>query len=141
MGYKVKPPKCGCEFWRRERRVKKAPHPEILIRKLEIKRLKCSIQNVREIISDTIRQQGRAGGLVLEYAEAIREKNRFGIDLADFDTRPMKTSSKSWKQYSRRADKLCDTLIHLQELRNKLHRECLEIRFNERKCTGRGSIK
>ena len=100
MGYKVKPPKCGCEFWRRERRVKKAPHPEILIRKLEIKRLKCSIQNVREIISDTIRQQGRAGGLVLEYAEAIREKNRFGIDLADFDTRPMKTSSKSWKQFT-----------------------------------------
>ena len=133
MGYKVKPSKSSCEFWRHERRVKKSFNPDIIERKLEMERLKRSILNIKDMFSETVQQQGKLGGLVRELAEHAREKNRLNIDLAPHDIRGIRGATNSWKKHARRSDKLCSTLIHLLELRNKLHRECLAIRCNERK--------
>lgn len=136
MGYKVKPSKSSCEFWRHERRVKKSFNPDIIERKLEMERLKRSISNIEDMFSETVQQQGNSRwNLHVTLAVNAREKNRFNIDLAPHYIRGIRGATNSWKKHAKRSDKLCSTLIHLLELRNKLHRECLAIRCNERKGT------
>ena len=131
MGYKVKPPKCGCEFWRRERRVKCAPNDEILALKVDMK----EIRTIMDTIKNTNVEHSckvRELGLIMSGQRADIKYIAQVTTVSPEQKRAVKTAEKKFRTASDSSCKLSMGIYYLSRLHNQLHMRCLEIRREQR---------
>lgn len=131
MGYKVKPPKCGCEFWRRERRVKRAPNEEILALKEEMKEIRAIMDVIKKV------QVGHSCkvkelGLIMSGQRADIKSIAQVTTVSTEQKRAVRTAEKKFRVASDDSYKFTMGLYYLSRLHNQLHMRCLEIRREQR---------
>ncbi len=132
MAYKVKPPKCGCEFWRRERRVKKAPNDEIIVLKIEMAEIRGIIATIINTRVEHSSKVSELGYIMSGHRENIRSIAKV-TTISKEQKRAAKIAEKTFRAASDKSYKLSLGVHYLLRLHNQMHLRCLEIRDNERK--------
>lgn len=132
MAYKVKPPKCSCEFWRRERRVKKAPNEEIVSLKYEMGEIRKAINSISQIHQGGS-ARARELGLIMSGARADIKSIAQVTTIDSTMKQVVKQAEKNFNDNQRDRFWLSMGVHYLRELYHQKHLRCLEIRNNERK--------
>lgn len=132
MGYKVKPPKCSCEFWRRERRVKKAFNPAIVELKNEMKEIKQEIETLDRLRNEICTSHRET---CLRLDGLLAERRTWLTTTGDVSS---KLLNEIRLEKLKRKENICK-LDHLAMTRYRLfreiqakHKQCLAIRQTER---------
>lgn len=131
MGYKVKPPKCGCEFWRRERRVKKPYSEEIVGLKYEMACIRKSIDTISRI-NEAGREHRIELGLLMAGARSNIKEIAKVTTVSDTQKRNVRIREKQF--FNNETDQFWTSMaIHyLRELHQQKHLRCLQIRREQR---------
>lgn len=131
MAYKVKPPKCGCEFWRRERRVKRTPNEEIIVLKMEmaeIREIMSTIKSTRAEHSEKVRELG----LIMSGHQANIKSLASVTSVSKEQKLAVRSAERKYRTTSDTNYKLSMSLYFLSRLHNQMHMRCLEIRREQR---------
>ena len=131
MGYKVKPPKYGCEFWRRERRVKRAPNDEILALKEEMKEIRASMAVIEKVRVEHSCNVKELSFIMSGHRADIKSISQV-TTVPPEQRRAVKTAEKKFRVAVDDNQKFTMGIYYLSRLHNQMHMRCLEIRREER---------
>lgn len=134
--FQVKPPKqpkCDEKYWRRVPRVKREINGDIY-------RLKCEMRDIKKeikLLDTLIKEKGDSFGDVVCMLNGLKANQGLFIKTMGHPCERTASRQKEWTKVKRTRQKEYETLhgsrAHLDMLYRRLHKECLQIRINERK--------
>jgi hypothetical protein len=127
MGYKVKPPKCGFEFWRRERRIKKPYSEEIVRLKYEMSEIRNAIKAIHRVQEEGSAKSIELGLLMVGARANIKELTKVTTVSKE---QKNEVRSRENKYFNNQTDRFWVIMgVHyLRELHRQKQLRCLVIR-------------